>query len=89
MREGLEIHWSIFHERVVRPILEDIEPASLGELCKQHGAVGEKQASNMVVTVKRRFQAAMRDHIRRTVLAEDQITDELAELMKFFGIEKM
>ena len=85
VREGLEIHWKVFHERVIRPILEDVEPASLTGLCEQYGMDNEKQAANMVVTVKRRFQSALRAHVRRTVLAEDQISEELAEIMKFFG----
>lgn len=84
MREGLEIHWKIFHERVIRPTLEDVESASLTELCERYGVNDEKQASNMVITVKRRFQSVLRNHVRRTVLAEEQVTEELAELMKFF-----
>lgn len=84
-QEGLEVHWRLFHEHVVRPILEDIEPASLTQLCEQHGVDDEKKASNMIITVKRRFQSALRERVRRTVLAEDQVSDELAELMDFFG----
>jgi hypothetical protein len=84
-QEGLGIHWEIFRERVIRPTLEDVEPAPLAQLCEQYGVDDEKQASNMVITVKRRFQSALRNHVRRTVLAEDQVTEELAELMKFFG----
>jgi hypothetical protein len=38
----------------------------------------------MLITVKRRFQAALKNHVRRTVLAEDQVHEELLELMRFF-----
>ncbi len=84
VQESLEIHWKLFHERIVRPILEDVEPRSFAELCRRYGVANEKQASNMVITVKRRFQSVLKNHIRRTVLAEDQIHEELAELMRFF-----
>jgi len=83
-RDGLEVHWKVFHEKVTQPILGDGRPPSLAELCRQYGIEDEKKASNMVVTVRRRFQAALKEHVRRTVLTEDQIGDELGELMRFF-----
>jgi RNA polymerase sigma-70 factor (ECF subfamily) len=84
VQEGLDIHWKVFHERVVRPILEDVEPTSLAQLCEQYAIDEEKKASNMAITVKRRFQAALRKHVQRTVLTEDQVSEELVELMGFF-----
>jgi hypothetical protein len=84
-RDGLETHWKVFNERIVQPILSDGQPPSLAELCTKYGIEDEKRASNMAITVKRRFQAAMKEHVRRTVLTEDQISDELSELMRFFG----
>jgi hypothetical protein len=85
MRDGLETHWKVFQERVVQPILSNGQPLSLAELSERYGVEDEKKASNMAITVKRRFQVALKEHVRRTVLAEDQISEELAELMKFFG----
>jgi RNA polymerase sigma-70 factor (ECF subfamily) len=84
-RDGLEIHWKVFRERVVQPILSDGRPPSLAELSERYEIEDEKKASNMTITVKRRFQMALKEHIRRTVLSEDQISDELGELTKFFG----
>lgn len=85
LRDGLETHWKVFQERVVEPILGNTRPASLTELQGRYGIEDEKKASNMAVTVKRRFQAALKEHVRRTVLTDDQIGDEMEELMKFLG----
>jgi len=85
IREGLENHWKVFHEHIVRPILEDVEPMSLTQLCARYGIEDQKKASNMATTVKRRFQTALTKHVRHTVLTEDQVSAELAELMEFFG----
>jgi hypothetical protein len=85
LQDGLETHWKVFQERVIQPILGDVHPPSLADLRARYGIEDEKKASNMITTVKRRFQAALKEHIRRTVLTEDQIEGELGELMKFFG----
>jgi len=85
LRDGLEIHWKVFQERVIQPILSNTHPPSLADLRARYGIEDEKRASNMMITVKRRFHAALKEHIRRTVLTEDQIKGELGELMRFFG----
>lgn len=85
VQDGLEIHWRVFQERVVQPILGDGPPPSLIEFSKRYGIDDEKKVSNMAITVKRRFQTALKERIRRTVLSEDQISDELTELMRFFS----
>jgi RNA polymerase sigma-70 factor (ECF subfamily) len=81
--EGLETHWHIFSERVVRPILDDAAPPSLGTLSAKYGIADPRQASNMIVTVKRRFRSTLREHIRMTVLTNDQVDDELREILRF------
>ena len=37
----------------------------------------------MIVTVKRRFREALRQHVRTTVISEDQVDDELDEILRF------
>ena len=81
--EGMETHWSIFNERVVEPMLNNAAPPSLAELCKKYGLESEKKASNMIVTVKRRFQIALKQTIRSTVVSEGEMADELKEIMQF------
>ncbi|MDT8300205.1 MAG: hypothetical protein RQ760_01900 [Sedimentisphaerales bacterium] len=82
--DGMEIHWNIFNDRVVKCILENVEPPSLVEICKKYGIEDEKKASNMNITVKRRFQTALMTYIRTTVTSESQINEELEEIIRFF-----
>ena len=82
-REQMETPWNVFHDRVVQSILEDVDPPSLPEICQKYGIADEKTASNMIITVKRRFQAALRQYIRSTVASESEMDDELEEIMQF------
>jgi len=81
---GLEVHWQLFQERVVRPILDGTAPASLSDLCARHAIADPQQVSNMIATVKRRFRSALRQYVRTTVLSEDEVDEELAEITQFF-----
>jgi RNA polymerase sigma-70 factor (ECF subfamily) len=82
-RQGMEIHWRAFRERVVLPMLNDTERPSLTDICERHGIESDKKASNMIVTVKRRFQTALRQYVRSTVASESRTEDELKEIMQF------
>jgi tRNA(Glu) U13 pseudouridine synthase TruD len=82
-RDGLDLHWTIFRERVVLPVLGDGVPPSAKELCDRYGLNDEKKVANMLVTVKRRFQAALRDHIRATVADKDDVDGEMRELLRY------
>jgi hypothetical protein len=82
--QGLEVHWNVFHDRVVRPIVKEETCPSLTEMCAKYGIENEKKASNMMITVKRCFQAALKECIRNTVASEQEIDAELREIMRFF-----
>ncbi len=84
-RDGMETHWNIFHDRVVQSILEKVEPPSLADICEKYGIEDEKKASNMNITVKRRFQAALKGYIRNTVTSDAQVNEELEEILRFFS----
>ena len=81
--QGIETHWNVFSEKVVEPMLNNAAPPSLRDICEKYGIESEKKASNMIVTVKRRFQIALKQYIRSTVASESQMDDELKEIMKF------
>jgi hypothetical protein len=82
--QGMDTHWILFYERVVRPILSDQPPLSVAHLCQIHGIENTQTASNMIVTVKRRFRAALEQNVRRTLLDGEQAPDEIEELLHFF-----
>jgi len=81
--EGKTVHWRVFRERVLAPITDRTDPPSLGEICHKYDIESPRVASNMIITVKRRFQAILRKHLRETVTSDSQIEDELAEISKF------
>lgn len=83
--QGLEIHWNIFRDRVVQPLIDGKRPPSNKDISSLYGIENEAAVSNMLVTVKRRFKTALKRQLRTTVLSEDDITPELQEMLNFFG----
>jgi len=81
--QGMETHWSLFEQHVLRPILGSDEPVPLRKLCDKYGIEDRKKASNMMVTVKRRFHSVIMEHVRSSVASEEQSKDELEYLLKF------
>ena len=82
--DGMETHWLLFRDRVVRPILTDSEAPSLAEICATYGVADERKASNMITTVKRRLQKALTQYLRNTASSDKEIREEFAELARFF-----
>lgn len=81
--EGKTVHWHIFHDRVLDPIMDKTKPPSMKEICRKYAVDSETKASNMMVTVKRRFQTTLKSHLRNLVVSEEQADEELAEIMQF------
>ena len=81
--KGMEIHWALFQKQVIGPILYDEPKMPLVDLCNSHQIKDTQTASNMIMTVKRRFRSALLDQVNRTVRSHDQASDELADLMAY------
>ena len=81
--DGKTVHWHVFYDRVLEPIMEKTESPSMKEICRRYGLKSESEASNMMVTVKRRFQTILRNHLRNLVVSEEQIDEEFSEIMRF------
>ena len=77
------VHWHVFYDRVLEPIMEKTELPSMKEICRKYAIESEAKASTMMVTVKRRFQTVLMSHLRSLVVSEEQIDEELAEIMRF------
>jgi len=54
-------------------------------VCRKHDIKDEKKASNMLVTVKRRFHTALKEYVRTTVASEKYAQEELTEIFNFFS----
>ena len=82
INQGLETHWHVFHDRVLQPAVQNAEAPSMREICTQYNIPSETTASNMIVTVKRRFKMALKKHLRSTVLSDGQAEEELQDMLK-------
>ena len=82
--DGKDVHWKVFGDRVLQPIMDGTEPPSLKEICDKYEIEDDAKASNMMVTVKRRFQAVLMAHLRDSVVSDEQVNGELEELRRFF-----
>ena len=78
----MAVHWEVFQAKVVAPITEGTKPLSLAELSKRHRIKDESTASNMIITIKRRFRAEMRRYIRQFVTSESQVEEEFSDILK-------
>lgn len=79
----MSIHWNLFHDRVLRPTLEDKTPPPLAQLCARYGIEEATKASNMIFAVKRRLQGALKRYIRQSVASDEEISAEILELKQF------
>lgn len=73
-------HWEVFRAKVVAPILDSAPGTSLAEICKKYGIEDESRASNMIITVKRRFRAILKRRLRNLVQADSEVEEELKEV---------
>ena len=84
--DGKTVHWHVFYDRILEPIMEMAKTPSMKEICRRYGLKSKSEASNMLVTVKRRFQRALKNHLHNLVVSEEQIDEEFSEIMKFLPI---
>jgi DNA-directed RNA polymerase specialized sigma24 family protein len=83
--DGKAIYWQVFHDRILRPIMEGTDAPSMEEICRQYDIESPGKASNMIVTVNRRFRAALTRHIRRSVIRDSEVDEEFQELVEIFA----
>jgi DNA-directed RNA polymerase specialized sigma24 family protein len=84
-RDDRHLHWEVFRRRVLDPIMGSDPAPGLDDLCVELGIEQKQQATNMVVTVKRRFQAALRRRVRQFVTVDAEVDAEIHDLIKAFA----
>jgi hypothetical protein len=82
--EDKEIHWCVFRDRVLDPIMDGVAPPTLKDIIGRYGIQNEAKASNMIVTVKRRFQNTLQRSVRDSVVSEDSVSEEWEQIRQFF-----
>lgn len=80
-----ELHWQVFERKVLCPILDGLDTPSNKLLCEQNGIEDEAKVSNMILTVKRRFQKILYRHLGAIVESEEQIEQEYAHLLEILS----
>lgn len=78
---GDATHWELFRTRVLLPITQNADVPSLDRLCRKYGISRKAQVSNMIFMVKRRFQRALRRHVRQFVSSDAEVDREILDLM--------
>jgi RNA polymerase sigma-70 factor (ECF subfamily) len=78
-------HWKVFCARVLTPTMEGSPPPSMAELCDRYGITSTAKASNMIVTVKRRFRAGLVRHVRPLVGSDAEVDEEIRDLMRILS----
>jgi RNA polymerase sigma-70 factor (ECF subfamily) len=85
VRDGKEIHWNVFRDRVLAPILGNSEAEGLDAICDRYGIESQAVASNMIVTVKRRFHGVLKRYLRKSLGTQISEEEELKELLSIFS----
>ena len=80
----LMVHWRAFQERIVGPILEGYDPPALHDICERHGIENTTKASNMIGSAKKIFRITLQQHVRRSVLSDEDMPEELLQIKRFF-----
>ena len=78
---GKSTHWDVFRLKILLPIFDGAEEPPLSDICRECGIGSERRASNMLVTVKRRFATVLRRVVRRYVQSDAQVDEELGHLL--------
>lgn len=82
--DGMSKHWQVFRARVLLPITENTQPPSLPDVCRAHGIADPAKASNMIVTVKRRFKQLLERYVRPFVESDTEVASEIGRLIDLF-----
>jgi DNA-directed RNA polymerase specialized sigma24 family protein len=78
-----QLHWQCFHDHTLRPIMDGGAAPTLETLCKTYGISDTTKVSNMILTVRRRLQTLIRQHLRALVMSDEEAEEELREIRQF------
>ena len=78
------VHYDIFLQRIIGPVLHGAQEQPLADLGKKHGLT-EKQAGNCLLTAKRAYRRLMEDEVRLYAETEGEVADEIRDLFRILG----
>jgi RNA polymerase sigma-70 factor (ECF subfamily) len=80
--DGWSAHWRIFEQRIVRPMLLGQPALPYDNLVQELHLKDASQASNMLITIKRRFVRALQEEVSRTMTDPSEVDEEIFELLR-------
>lgn len=86
-RRGMETHWHVFQDRLLRPTLEGHRAPPLREICRRYDIDNEATASNILHTVKKLVRSVLKELVRQTVVSSEAEAEELKEISQFLEKE--
>jgi hypothetical protein len=82
---GQEIHWQVFHIKVLAPILDHAGDISMKELSQTYRLEGANQVNSRIVTVKRCFGRILKRRLRELTGSDSGAEEEFKEIMRFLS----
>jgi hypothetical protein len=82
--QGMDVHWHLFNDFVLSPILQGQEPPLLKNVFVQYGLESPIVASHILTTVKRHLQNILKRQVSQISLTSTAMEEELQEIQKFF-----
>ncbi len=83
-KTGKTVHYDIFLQRIIAPILQGAPEKPLADLGAKHGLT-EKQACNCLLTAKRAYRRLMEEEVRLYVETETEVAEEIRDLFRILG----
>lgn len=79
------MHWRIFQARILQPLWESTPEPTMPELCRRLDISSVSQASNMLVTVKRKFKRLLEQRVKRQMDGNVDFQSELNEILEILS----
>jgi RNA polymerase sigma-70 factor (ECF subfamily) len=79
-----KIHWQVFDEKILKPIITSSDSPSLKDICAKYGIDNDKRVSNMIITVKRRLRKSLERCLRQFAHSDAQLKQEILEMLEVF-----
>ena len=79
-----QLHWQVFDDKILKPIIKSSKPPSLKDMCAKYGINSDKRVSNMIITVKRRLRKSLERCLRQFARSDSQVKQEILEMLEVF-----
>lgn len=79
-----KIHWQVFDDKILKPIITSSTSPSLKDICAKYGINSDKRVSNMIITVKRRLRKSLERCLRQFARSDSQVKQEILEMLEVF-----